>query len=118
MYGVEVHESRNVSSRGYAFAKPIDKRYLAGTDGGGGDADGGSKEDRKLPSKGKDGDRERDGSCVLRMVEVEQRARQIQAATEEANRRAAVRFLSGNDSLVSDTGVPTVPLCSQPEQRE
>jgi len=63
MYGVEVHESRNVSSRGYAFAKPIDKRYLAGTDGGGGDADGGSKEDRKLPSKGKDGDRERDGSC-------------------------------------------------------
>ena len=27
-YGVEVHESRNVSNRGYAFAKPLDKRYM------------------------------------------------------------------------------------------
>ena len=28
-YGVEVHEGRNVSNRGYAFAKPLAKRYMA-----------------------------------------------------------------------------------------
>ena len=58
---------------------------------------------------------------VLRMVEAEQRARRIQAVTDEANRRASaagVRFRSGDDSLVSDTGVPIVPQYSQTERRE
>ena len=48
---------------------------------------------------------------VQRMVEAEQRARRIQAA-------AGVRFRSGDDSLVSDTGVPIVPRYSRTDRRE
>ena len=48
---------------------------------------------------------------VRRMVEAEQRARLIQAA-------AGVRFRSGDDSLVSDTGVPIVPRYSRTDRRE
>ena len=48
---------------------------------------------------------------VQRMVEAEQRARLIQAA-------AGVRFRSGDDSLVSDTGVPIVPRYSRTDRRE
>mmetsp|Transcript_663 Transcript_663/g.1871 ORF Transcript_663/g.1871 Transcript_663/m.1871 type:complete len:797 (+) Transcript_663:264-2654(+) len=66
-YGVEVHESRNVSSRGYAFAKPLDKRYISkhdGSRGGGGDGDG-SGDDRKFPpKKGGDDDDKRGGYAV------------------------------------------------------
>ena len=65
-YGVEVYESRNVSSRGYAFAKPLDKRYLAGTKGGGrgGVADGG-EEDRRLPPRIQDGDTSKKKGCAV-----------------------------------------------------
>ena len=48
---------------------------------------------------------------VRRMVEAEERARRIQAA-------AGVRFRSGDDSLVSDTGVPIVPQYSRADRRE
>ena len=48
---------------------------------------------------------------VRRMVEAEERARLIQAA-------AGVRFRSGDDSLVSDTGVPIVPRYSRTDRRE
>ena len=54
---------------------------------------------------------------VLRMVEAEQKARRIQASAEEA-RRSGVRFRSGDDSLVSDTGVPIVPRYSRADRRE
>lgn len=50
-YGVEVHESRNVSNRGYAFAKPLDKRYMGKNDDTQKE-DGSSREvDRKISEK-------------------------------------------------------------------
>jgi hypothetical protein len=55
------------------------------------------------------------------MFEAKQRPRRIQAVADEANRRASaagVRFRSGDDSLVSDTGVSIVPRYSQAKRRE
>ena len=49
-YGVEVHESRNVSNRGYAFAKPLDKRYM-GKDDDKVAGDDSGQHDRKISSK-------------------------------------------------------------------
>ena len=52
-YGVEVHESRNVSSRGYAFAKPLDKRYMGKNDEADEEGAGSSQDDRKASPKKK-----------------------------------------------------------------
>ena len=52
-YGVEVHEGRNVSNRGYAFAKPLDKRYMGKNYDTQEEVIRGSHDDRKISPKKK-----------------------------------------------------------------
>ena len=52
-YGVEVHEGRNVSNRGYAFAKPLDKRYMGKNDDTQEQVASKSHDDRKISPKKK-----------------------------------------------------------------
>ena len=54
---------------------------------------------------------------VQQMIEAEQLSRARMEAAVDDGKRPAVRFRSGDDSLVSDTGVPHVPTYSQSQTR-
>jgi len=97
-YGVEVHESRNVSSRGYAFAKPLDKRYMGKSDGENADS---IEEDsaRKISGYIKDEDR----------ATLKSSRSSVQAATFSLN-FPALQSKPLSSALAENAGTHRMPL--------